>query len=217
MVEGIKSVHEVLKSNLKVEYVLVSERIVDAFEGHDVDIVDQRTLDSLSTLSTNETCIAVVHMPLQQDKFVPAGDKITLVLDGINDPGNLGTIIRTLDWFGYDQVLCSEDSVDFYNPKTIAASMGSFTRVTPYYVNLKSFIESANLPVYGMEMNGQSIQSTLFKVPSLVIMGSESHGIREYLTSSITQSITIPGSAGRAESLNVGIAASMLLYELSRN
>jgi TrmH family RNA methyltransferase len=215
LVEGFKSVQEVLNSDMKVEAIYATDRIKGQLITEQVIWVDQEMLNNMSTLSSNETCLAVVSMPEEQIDFVPSTDRITLVLDGINDPGNLGTIVRTLDWFGYDQVVCSEDSVDFFNPKSIVASMGSFTRVKPYYANIEELLKAHSLPVYGMEMNGQSLVTATIEPPAFVVMGSESHGIRKPVADFLDHSITIDRK-GKAESLNVGLATGILLYELSR-
>ena len=215
MVEGLKSVREVLNSQMQVEMVLATDRVENELAGFQVNFIDQLTLDSLTTLSTNESCIAVVRMPANIPSLDFNKERVIIVLDGVNDPGNLGTIIRTLDWFGYDQIICSLDTVDFYNPKTIAASMGSFSRITPHYLDLNKLFSNSDLPVYAMDMNGDSIDQVSYELPSFVVMGSEAHGIRDYLSHQITKMISIKGS-GTAESLNVGIATSILLYELSR-
>jgi TrmH family RNA methyltransferase len=213
LVEGDKSIKEVLASDMKVDMVLIGERSDIAWEG-DTYRIDQKTLESVSSLSSNENSLAVVQMPEEVDVNQLDLSGVNIILDGINDPGNLGTIIRTLDWFGYQTVFCTKDTVDFYNPKTIAATMGSFTRIIPYYIDVTELIRSSGFPVYGMQMSGSPLNEIDLVTPSYIIMGSESHGIRPPLSNLIDHSVTIPG-IGQAESLNVAVATGMLLYEIA--
>ena len=213
LVECIKSVNEVCKSSWEVDRILATE--VASYNLSDkskVEIVDEKQLRDLSQLSNNEDCLAVVKMKDYPSERDFRG--ITLVVDGLQDPGNLGTIVRTLDWFGYDQLICSSDTVDFYNIKTISASMGSFTRVIPFYTDLEQLFAHSSQPILGMDMNGVSIREYKKPDAAFIVMGSESLGIRPYLKPYISQSLTIPG-AGNAESLNVAIATGMVLFSLA--
>lgn len=139
----------------------------------------------------------------------------TLILDGIQDPGNLGTIIRTADWFGIKQIVCSENCAEWWNPKTIQASMGSFLRINGIYTELTSFLSEVKTPISGTLLNGTSSYQSDWKNAQHIIMGSEGKGISEEVKPFITKAVTIPGY-GEAESLNVGIATGIMLYEWTK-
>jgi TrmH family RNA methyltransferase len=151
----------------------------------------------------------------QQVKALDLADQLTLVLDGIQDPGNMGTIIRTADWFGIRQIVASEDTVDVYNPKVIGATMGSFMRVTVVYKNLEEWIPSVKLPVYGALLEGENVFTTKTPNGGLLVIGSEGKGIRENIIDFITHPVTIP-KIGDAESLNAGVAAGIIVAQLTR-
>jgi TrmH family RNA methyltransferase len=137
------------------------------------------------------------------------------VLDGIQDPGNMGTIIRTADWFGITQIVASEDTVDVYNPKVIGATMGSFMRVSVTYKNLADWMPTVKLPVYGALLEGENVFTTKAPNGGLLVIGSEGKGIRENILDLITHPVTIP-KIGDAESLNAGIAAGIIVAQLTR-
>jgi len=140
------------------------------------------------------------------------------MLDDIRDPGNLGTIIRTADWFGIQTIICSEETVDAFNPKVVQASMGSLARVELHYERLDRIIKSkpSNIPVFGTVMNGKSIREIEKANKAIVLIGSEAHGISNRLLKLIDEKITIPtSSGGGAESLNASIATAIICYEFS--
>jgi TrmH family RNA methyltransferase len=136
--------------------------------------------------------------------------KMTLVLDGIQDPGNLGTIIRTADWFGLDQIVVSADTASCYNPKVVQSTMGSILRVDVVVADLQELIQSAKMPIYGAVLEGKSIQTTELAKEGILIIGNESKGIRQPILSLITHPITIP-KYGTAESLNAAVATGIIL------
>jgi TrmH family RNA methyltransferase len=215
IVEGIKSVNEVISEDWDVEMLLTTAQSRSQLLDHrSIEIVDAGVLKSIAQLRTNEDCLAVVHMKPEPKNLKITDSKPNIVLDGIQDPGNFGTIIRSLDWFGYQHVICSSDTVDFYNTKTVAATMGSFTRIVPHYVDLGELLRENPLPVYGMDMNGNALVDTEFKSPCFIILGNEAQGIRNQTAGFISHHISIPGS-GNAESLNVSIANGILLYHLA--
>jgi len=152
-------------------------------------------------------------MPSQQ--ALPTSGLI-LALDGVSDPGNLGTIIRVADWYGIKHIVTSTDSADAYNPKTISATMGSFARVSVTQTDLTSYLPSLNLPVYGAFLEGENIHKTALKQDAVLLMGSESHGIRADCESLVTDKITIP-AYGQAESLNVAMATGIILDNFKRH
>lgn len=133
----------------------------------------------------------------------------------MQDPGNLGTIIRTADWFGIQNIICSEDTVDAYNPKVVQATMGSLARVNLHYNDLANLLPQLNLPVLGAMLNGDNIYTANFGTQGLIVMGNEGNGLRPEIQELITQSITIPRT-GEAESLNVAIATALFCSEISR-
>ena len=143
---------------------------------------------------------------------------ITLILDGIKDPGNFGTIIRLCDWFNVKNIICSKDTVDLYNPKVIQATMGSISRVNVFYKDLVDII--SNLPIevhiYAASMEGEDIKDIIIRKNSIIVLGNESVGISNNIKQLITNKITIKKEEGGAESLNVAIAASIILYEFNK-
>ena len=128
----------------------------------------------------------------------------------------MGTIIRTADWFGISNIICSEDTVDVYNPKVVQASMGSLSRINVHYTNLASVLHHANLPVFGAMLNGENIYNTDFGAEGLIVMGNEGNGLRPEIEKLINKAVTIPRT-GSAESLNVAIATALFCSEIKRN
>lgn len=218
LVEGVKPVDEVLSSSLKVESVLFAEGLRPEKAGYgDAYLTDVEELNALSQLSTPPGVLAVVEFPEWYNQPAPQEVLSTshvLYLDGIRDPGNLGTIIRTADWFGFKAVVLSDDCVDPLNPKVVQAAMGSIFRL-PCYSDVLSRLQSqAPKQVYGLDLSGQSIYEDALQDGYFVI-GSESHGIREEAKAHITSTLTIPGEGG-AESLNAAVSAAVLMSEIAR-
>lgn len=164
-------------------------------------------MERISTLNTASTVLAVVEK--FQTKAIDTS-KSLLLLDGIQDPGNLGTIIRTADWFGIDQILCSPTTVDLYNSKTLQATMGSFLRVNVHYEDLKPFLLQNQDKVYAAQMDGVPYQQIPREKVKIILLGNEGNGISPELINLLKNPITIPRK-GNAESLNVGIACGILL------
>ena len=172
-------------------------------------------MKSISSLTTPNKVIAIAK---QKDKTISdLSQLLTIALDDIQDPGNFGTIIRTADWFGIENIICSEDCVEVYNPKVIQATMGSLFRLTIFYTNLVTFfLKNSDLTVYGALLDGDNVcQKKLKPIGSVLLMGNESSGISEQLIPFITEKIAIPKN-GEAESLNVAIATAILCYEYRR-
>ncbi len=212
-VEGVKNVLELLNSDFEIKSLYVTDQYKDIFHDHNFSLLSKSDLISISSFKNNETCLAVASQ--KQPKPLQLGLKSSVIaLDGVSDPGNLGTIIRTMDWFGIDNLICSMDTADFYNHKTIVSTMGSFTRVIPEYCDLVETIRKLDLPVYGLSLDGQPLSKSIIVKPSIFVMGSESHGIRKPVSEVIQKPIKIEGG-GKAESLNVAIATSILLYNIS--
>lgn len=220
LVEGEKSILELVKSDFIIEFFVLNESQVSLADkiGQNckspIYFLDAESIQKLSTLVNNEIGVAVV----QQKKFpsFQIQDRFTIVLDGIRDPGNLGSIIRICDWYGLKQLVLSEDCTEFYNPKVIISSMGSFSRIEFTYVDLPVFFkENKDYKKIGAVLNGENIHQYQFPDKGFIILGNESNGIREGIIQSLDERITIP-SFGMAESLNVGISTAVIVDNLKR-
>ena len=170
--------------------------------------------------------LAVCEIPKYELNLESLKGKLTLVLDDIKDPGNLGTIIRIADWFGIENIVCSPETVDVFNPKVVQATMGSISRIMVHYVPLMEFLEVQSLkfkvPVYGALLEGKNIYNEKLSTEGLIVIGNESKGISEKLLPFITEKISIPtfshykSNGGEAESLNAAIATSIICSEFRR-
>ncbi|HLG39446.1 MAG TPA: RNA methyltransferase [Chitinophagaceae bacterium] len=175
--------------------------------------VSDRELEKLSQLKTPHQVVAVVQK-FEEEKSVDVKGKVSLVLDTIQDPGNLGTIIRIADWFGVSQVICSHDCADIYNPKVVQATMGSIARVKVFYTDLASWLkEQRDIRIYATVMEGKDVTNMNALNEGLIIIGNESKGIHEEILELVNEKITIPRK-GKAESLNVAVAAGIVLSHL---
>ena len=218
LLEGPKLVQELLLQhrNLAVEIFANSSWLKEneAMLGRvPFTEVSASQLESISQLSTPNQVLAVArHLP---SVAVQAKGTVTLVCAGIQDPGNLGTIIRTADWFGVKQIVCSEDTVDLYNPKVVQSTMGSIFRINLQYTSLYSWIKTLHpLPVYASLLDGKDVRTFSPLTEGLILIGNESKGIPEDLIQLSTHKISIPGK-GRAESLNAAVATGIILSYLS--
>ena len=216
LVQGEKNVLELLNSPLKVNDVFATQSFIDnnqsSYPQTHFITADEEQLTKASTLVSNNAAIAVIDMP---STVLPDENSLILALDGVSDPGNLGTIIRVADWYGIKHIVASTDSADPYNPKTISATMGSFVRVSVSHVELPEYLSTLNMPIYGAFLDGQSVHSTKFSGQGVLLMGSESHGIREQCAKLVSNKITIPAFGG-AESLNVAMATGIILDNFKR-
>lgn len=172
--------------------------------------VSEREMKEMSSLKTASSTLIVA-----QKIKVEAQSDLTLVLDGIQDPGNMGTIIRAADWFGITEIICSKETVDVYNPKVVQSTMGSINRVNVTYTDLVSYLKSSDKPTYGSLLNGENIYATKLAPKANLIIGNEGQGITPEVQELIQYSILIPGK-GKAESLNAAIATGILLAEFTR-
>jgi len=175
--------------------------------------ITERELEIISQLTTPNKVLALVK---QYDTGIMpvANNRITIALDNIQDPGNLGTIIRIADWFGAEQIICSIGSADVYNPKVVQSTMGSIARVKVYYTNLEEWLRSQkNIPVYAASLAGQNVMAMKKVNEAIIIIGNESKGISESVAALATAKITIP-QKGKAESLNAAVAAGIILSHL---
>lgn len=220
LVEGIKSIKEFFQSNYKIHSIFYNSEQSNLLPKLPANInlfeVNNVELGKISTLQTPQGFLAVVHLPkTEKINENVLKNQFTLVLDGVQDPGNLGTIIRTADWFGFKNIICSEDTVEAFNPKTVQATMGSLARVAIHYENLTSFLERNSLPVFGALLDGESIYETSWGKEGLIILGNEGKGISEEVIKKIDKPVTIP-RFGEAESLNVAVSAAIFCAELVR-
>jgi RNA methyltransferase, TrmH family len=219
-VEGEKAVLEVLASGWTVPALFATDVFIQqhAQAVKAAALLQPCSSDELvkvGTFSSNDAALAVVAIP-QWPTFSATAARWTLVLDNINDPGNLGTIIRIADWYGIKHILCSPDTADCYNPKVIAAAKGSFLRVQLHYLPLAETLSHASLPVYGAYLGGDNVhQLKLSETGGYIVLGNEANGISNELGRCISRKITIPAFGG-AESLNVGIAAAVICDNLLR-
>ncbi|NOU52495.1 RNA methyltransferase [Pseudoalteromonas sp. JBTF-M23] len=216
LVQGQKNVQELIAANIPIQQLFASEQFIAEHQSllQNIDYVeaDAESLTKASTLTSNNAAIAIVQSPEAQ----PIDDSaMILALDGVSDPGNLGTIIRVADWYGFKQIVVSEDCADHLNPKVISATMGSFVRVNVVRTDLEAFLAQYNGAIYGAYLDGQSVHSTEFAARGVLVMGSESHGIRQQAGKYVNTPITIPAFGG-AESLNVAMATGIILDNIKR-
>lgn len=212
VVEGRKQVEEVFHSGWQIDGIWATASFAERFSpDYPLEWMTEEENRKCTGFDTPPGVLALVRMPDAVDLDV--SEPFILALDGISDPGNMGTIVRLADWYGLKQIVASEDCVDIYNAKCLSATMGSFLRVEVVYSQLHP--AAAGRRVYGAFLNGSSVHDIKIQEPSMLIIGSESHGIRPEAESLVTERITIPGK-GRAESLNAGIATAILLDNLLR-
>lgn len=219
MVEGYKSITEFIDSDYQIHTIYhtpdIAPKLLKLSRKINFQQISLNDLQKVSALKNPADAIATVNIPQWGHlNHITLKNKFSLLLDGVQDPGNLGTIIRTADWFGITNIICSEDTVDAYNPKVVQATMGSLARVNVTYTNLAGLILESKLPVFGTLLNGDNIYSTNFGTEGLLVMGNEGNGIRPDIQQLVTKAITIP-RVGKAESLNVAIATAICCSELT--
>ncbi|HEX6913843.1 MAG TPA: RNA methyltransferase [Chitinophagaceae bacterium] len=214
VVEGPKMLAELLRSSYSLKHIYATAGWINqAPSGIAVTEVSAAELQRMSHLETANQVIAVVEQKIME-KPVSFHGKITLALADIQDPGNFGTIVRIADWFGISQILATADTVEFYNPKVIQATMGSFTRVGAWYGDLEEILQNAGLPVYGAFLEGTSVKQIGRVEEGIIVIGNESRGIGESIRNCITTAVTIP-RRGEAESLNAAVATGIILSHLA--
>ncbi|AOW08361.1 TrmH family RNA methyltransferase [Flavobacterium gilvum] len=213
--EGVKVIQELVKSNFELEHLYTTKEDFNDVAQNKRIVITENELNKISALSTPNTCLAVFKIPLES-KIIESG--LVLALDSIRDPGNLGTILRLCDWFGIQQLICSKETVDIYNPKVVQATMGSIARVNVNYIDLETFIKETKLPVFGTFMDSQNIYKTTLPQEGIIVMGNEANGISENIEKLINQRLTIPrfGNIQITESLNVATATAIILSEFRR-
>ena len=214
--EGFKVIQELLHSNFELHHLFQTEALFDAVPNELKSLISPIELAKISALATANNCLAIFKIP-SVNPIIEHG--LIVVLDDIRDPGNLGTILRMCDWFGVDQLVCSKETVDLYNPKVVQATMGSISRVKVRYVDLAQWLTQAKLPIYGAVMTGKNIYKEKFPKDAIIVLGNEANGISQAIEVVIKNRITIPrfGKLQQTESLNVATAAAIVLSEFCRN
>ena len=220
LVEGAKSVLELLKSDFEIQDIFLTENFCKCY-AEELDrrsvayeVCTQRELEMAGSLMTNDSAIAVAKVKDNSRISIGEGEYI-LALDDIKDPGNMGTLVRIADWFGITKIVCSEECTDFYSPKVISATMGSFTRTQVYYCELSDYLLTCGHQVFGASLSGENVHNVDFAKSGVILLGNESKGIREEYYNLISKSILIPGFGG-AESLNVAVAGAIICDNLRR-
>ncbi len=215
VVEGVKGVREFIKSSYVLKSLFVTEQAMDFFKEVSVEVVSELELSKISFLKSPNKVLALFEIPESNTGVL---DNLVVALDGVNDPGNLGTIIRLCDWFGVEQLLCSKDTVDCYNPKVVQSTMGSLPRVSISYVDLASVLEESKLPKYAAVMKGTNVYKETLGSNAVLVMGNEANGIRPEIEQLLSNKLTIPrfGEVKETESLNVATATAILLSEFRR-
>ena len=224
IVEGPKMVSEVLKSDFKVRQLYAtSSWTPDQHSSLSLEIITEAEMERISGLQTPNKVLAVVEMPALEGPVDLLAKGLHLLLDQIQDPGNLGTIIRIADWFGVTSIICSPDTADVFNPKVIQASMGSVFNVKVHYTSLADVLlkntDGNKWPVYATLLSGENIYNADMADSCFVILGNESRGVNPILNAFITQGIQIPrplNKQSKAESLNVAVAAGIVCSEYCR-
>ncbi|HMG93659.1 MAG TPA: RNA methyltransferase [Chryseolinea sp.] len=218
VVEGVRSVQELMASDFEVVLLLATNEFLANNrlpKSAEVIEVTDKELSGIGEFQSNDSVLAVAKMQsIEQLDVEP--NEFALVLDDIRDPGNLGTIIRTADWFGITKIIASEETADVYNPKVIASTMGSFTRCKILYTDLATYLErKKGVRMFGAFLDGKDVHTVDFGRGGLVVIGNESRGISSGLAGFITDKITIP-KYGKAESLNAAMAAAIVCDNLRR-
>jgi TrmH family RNA methyltransferase len=229
IIEGDKLVKEFLMAKVDVRILIAKPEFLNSLplvhkQGiGEVIPASYDELKKMSSLKSPHNALAVIQMPETAMDLSDLAKSLTVALDCVQDPGNLGTIIRAAAWFGMRNIYCSEDCADVYNPKVIQASMGAILHVNIFYTGLKELLETAqrnNLKIYGTVLEGDSIYSHKLDKNGIILLGNESKGISEYLLPYITDRIMIPkmnDARSGIDSLNVSMAASVIFSEFTRN
>ena len=209
--EGHKVVQEFINANYHIHQLFALDTSLFSF--HQAALVSQSEMKTMSALKTPSDALAVFAKPNDQTL---SQSKLILALESIQDPGNLGTIIRLCDWFGIQDIVCSSDTVDCYNPKVIRSTMGSLSRVQVFYKDLHTWLVGMeNCEIVATSMTGQSLYEYAFDSPTVLVIGNEGRGLSKQMQSIATDTITIPRYGG-AESLNAAMATGIIMAEACR-
>ena len=219
--EGAKLVEEIRNSTLRIRHIYTTRRDI---AGVRVEYIEKKDMERISQLKTATDCLAVVEQPCCKLSLGELSRELVLALDGVQNPGNLGTILRLADWFGVRDVVCSKECADCYNPKVIQATMGAILRVRVHYVdNLASWLDDAKrlgMPIYGTLLDGENLYSKQLENRGVIVMGNEGRGLSDACREALTDRLYIPpypADAPTSESLNVAMATGIILAEFRRN
>jgi len=220
-VEGVKTVSELLRSSLEVKHIYATEDMDLGSETSEIDhsLITEKELLRISSLKTPNRVLALAKLP--PNRQISFNPDLILALDGIRDPGNLGTILRTARWFGLDQIICSEDCADAFSPKVVQSTMGALFHMNIRYCDLYEFASEAvtkECKLISTSMHGTRLGSATSSGRKVVFIGSESHGVSEHILELSHERITIPNMEAdrKVESLNAAVATSLVLYEFTR-
>lgn len=225
VVEGVKMVDELLRSNHTIEMICATKNWIEEHKkiasqiNLNIQEIKTQDLERISSLTTPNQVLAIVKR--KESKPIELKSQLVIALDEIKDPGNLGTIVRIADWFGIENIICSENTVDIYNPKAIQATMGSLFRINITYNNLFQYLQTlpSSHPIYGTIIEGgKNIYQENLQQEGIIVIGSESHGISQEIKQLITHPLTIPSFSKEQgpESLNASIATSIICSEFRR-
>ena len=215
IVEGKKSIVEFLQAGYRLELLIATEVFATALNSQPITLVSKEELRKVSSLKNPDEGLAIFHQ--RQHKGI-LQEGVILALDNVQDPGNLGTLIRLCDWFGIETLICNSQTVDCYNPKVVQASMGSLTRVAVHYVDLAGFLATCALPLYAMDLDGENLYTTEFPEDCVLILGNEANGISPEIRALADGIITIPrfGKLQQTESLNVAMAGAIVVSQVRK-
>ena len=218
--EGFKLVDEIRNSQLRIRNIYTTR---DDVVGNNVVRIEKREMERISQLNTASDILAVVEQPRYKLALNALKAKLTLAIDGVQNPGNMGTIVRLADWFGVENIICSRECADLYNPKVVQATMGALLRVKVHYVdNLSTLLSEARtsgLPIYGTLLDGNNIYHEKLSTDGIIVMGNEGRGLSDECRSTLTHKLFIPpypADAPTSESLNVAMATGIILSEFRR-
>lgn len=218
--EGFKLVDEIRNSELRIRNIYTTR---DDISGRDVVRIEKREMERISQLNTASDILAVVEQPRYKLALDSLKGELTLALDGVQNPGNMGTIIRLADWFGVENIICSRECADLYNPKVVQATMGALLRVKVHYVdNLSALLNEARtsgLAIYGTLLDGNNIYHEKLTSEGIIVMGNEGRGLSEECRNTLSHKLFIPpypADAPTSESLNVAMATGIILAEFRR-
>ena len=219
LVEGEKNVVELLTTRHPINFIAATHTFINTYssliKGTQIHEASENDLKSTGTLKSNNAAIAIVPI-VEPKEPIWDSERYAIVLDQINDPGNLGTIIRLADWYGIKNIIASPETTELYNPKVINASKGSFLRVNIFYKDLPAFFKSNPKKIIGTFMDGKSVHNYSWPDEGYIVLGNESHGVSSEIEALVSDKITIPKFGG-AESLNVAIATAIICDNLVRS
>lgn len=218
--EGVKLIDEIRQSKAKIRQIYTTRQDI---KGSNVTLVERRDMERISMLKTPSDCLAIVEQPRHKLSNEALTSSLMLALDGVQNPGNMGTIVRLADWFGVENILCSKECADIYNPKVVQATMGALLRVRVHYVdNLAKILSeaaSSGMPIYGTLLDGNNIYSEKLSNRGIIVMGNEGQGVTEECRKTLTHKLFIPpypADRPTSESLNVAMATGIILAEFRR-